>query len=310
MKNEMVTIAMHTGKKEYYPLVENFLKSFLLCVTYPKIELMLVETAGNEEIRSWFNSLDFSKNFINFDGTETSIKRNESCEIIKSLVYLDPDPNDMWYMSWTKGINEAIRIAKGKYFTMLAEDNQFNMKGDIISGYISLLRKEDRTRSLVHFFSQQGYKYFKKSNAFTGPSIIGSPGDFDYFTVNQIKECTKWCFLGLTDVNNYKLIGEPLIAQTKDDNPHIQTEEYSKRSHYTNYKRFYPKICHGIWLSNNSKKLAIKTIVEKTKNNPDYVLYKIHNYDRFKKGYFLEWVDNAIHTRPSAIDDFCWDINE
>ena len=47
-----LTICVHFGKKENYPFLQNFLKSFLICNTYPKIELIITETGGDKEIRN------------------------------------------------------------------------------------------------------------------------------------------------------------------------------------------------------------------------------------------------------------------
>ena len=56
--SDLVTIAIHTGLKKWIHLLENSIKSFLLCNTYPNIELMLVETGQNEDVRAWLERLD------------------------------------------------------------------------------------------------------------------------------------------------------------------------------------------------------------------------------------------------------------
>ena len=88
MKTEnMITLAVHSGKKEYVPLLENLFKSFLICNSYPSIEVILLETAGNKEVREWFSSINFSDFFSNFDGQKTSIKKQNGVSIKKTLLF-------------------------------------------------------------------------------------------------------------------------------------------------------------------------------------------------------------------------------
>ena len=44
--SDLVTVAIHTGKEEYAPLLQNLLKSFLICNEYPNIELIIVESGS------------------------------------------------------------------------------------------------------------------------------------------------------------------------------------------------------------------------------------------------------------------------
>ena len=276
---KLVTIALHFGKLDYLPLVENFLKSLLVCVTYPNIELMLVETGGNKSVRDWFESLDFSTKFVNFNGDKTSISCNAGCKIKKSLVFKDPVPGDEWYMSFSKGISEAISRARGEYFVILAEDNQFNVRGPIIQKYIDILELQENEKSFVHFMAQQQYKYFKKNNHYSGPF---EKNDFKYFQVSKTQLCTKWCPFSLTKVKNYDLLGGFPIPQHNEPS-NIPQITLAEKSFSLGVARFYPLISHGVWFHNNDRGKFIEKIIENSKLNPDYVLYPIHDYNEINK---------------------------
>lgn len=300
MKNEMVTIALHTGKKEYYPLIENFLKSFLICNTYPNIELLLIESAGNQDIRAWFSSLNFENNFINFDGTVTSVKKNKNVEIKKSLLNIDLDPKLRWNIHFTNAWKEAIAAAKGKYFVLFAEDNQFNIEGDIIDDYIAVLK--NNTKSLVHFMAQQKYKYYKNNNRIAETIEINNS---KFFRAEE----TKWCFFGLTDIANYDDIGELKINFNNEEitsenyyKLHTTMQDYTDRAKEKGYQRFYPSIPHGVWFYNDDRPAIIKKINDATKENPDYVYYKI-----FKKSVLTNQIIDASF--PIAIDYYKNQIN-
>lgn len=276
---KLVTLALHFGKIDYLPLVENFLKSLLICVTYPNIELMLVETAGNRSVRKWFESLDFSTNFINYNGSQTSISKHGICNIQKSLVFLDPDPKDAWYMSFSKGISAAIRQARGEYFVILSEDNQFNVKGPLIQSYIDILELKGNERSFVHFMTQHEHKYHKKNNSHVGPF---ENKDFRYFQVPRSSECTKWCPFGLTKLKNYDLLGGFPIPKL-DEPSNIPQTILSQKAYSLKMTRFYPQISHGVWLHNDLRKPFVKKILEESKSNPNYVLYPMHGYNKLAK---------------------------
>ena len=85
MLKPKVSIAVHSGKEEYTPLLENLFKSFLVCNQYPEIELILLETAGNSRVRDWFKNLDFDNFFVNFDGDKTTIEKCPEVKIKKSI---------------------------------------------------------------------------------------------------------------------------------------------------------------------------------------------------------------------------------
>ena len=278
-EQKLVTLALHFGKIDYLPLAENFLKSLLVCVTYPNIELMLVETGGNRSVRKWFENLDFSTNFVNYNGNKTGIVCNPGCNIQKTLVFLDPHPQDAWYMSFSKGISEAIRRAQGEYFVILAEDNQFNIKGPIIQSYIDVLELEGNEKSFMHFMAQHEYKYHKKNNRHIGPF---ENKKFRYYQVEKTEECTKWCPFGLTRIKNYDLLGGFPIPKL-DEPSNIPQIVLSQKAYSLKTSRFYPLISHGVWFHNNHRKKFVAKILEKSKSNPNYVLYPIHDYNKLEK---------------------------
>lgn len=283
----LVTICMHTGKLDNYPLVENFLKSFLICNFYENIELMLIESAGNKEIREWFEKLNFNECFENFSGIKSSIKKREGVRISKKLKFYDYPETHLWFECYTESIQKAINEASGEFFCLFAEDNQFTVSGNIIEDYIKILEKENNFKSLVHFFGQQKYKLYKANNFFEKTPTLHE--GIEYF-----KPKHKWDFFSLTRTENYKNIG-PLAKSTKEK-PHNTVSDYSRRTENKGYVRVYPKIPHGLWFHNNDNDKIIKEIL-KNKNNPDYVYYKISSKS------FL--VNASKHLNmPLATDDF------
>lgn len=286
-KNNIVTIALHCGKKEYYPLVENFLKSLLKCVIYPEIEIMLIESAGNKEIREWFNKINFDDYFVNFLGSKSSIRKNSEVEIIKTVKFYDYPKEYEWFQCYTNSIQNAINDASGKYFCFFAEDNQFTIKGDIISDYIKIMKKENNFKSFVHFFAQQKYKLFKKNNYFDKNSQKFK--DVEYF-----KPLHKWDFWSLTLTENYKIIGN--LADSTRESPHNTISEYSNRTKNLGYIRIYPKLPHGVWFHNNDREKIINKIIDNSQN-PDYIYYQIFD----KKVMMSKIKDYLI---PLSTDDF------
>ena len=81
MTHPTFSLAIHSGKIDYVPLLENLLKSFLICNEYPNVELILIESAQNQPIREWFKSIDFESNFQNFDGKITGVRANKRSKI-------------------------------------------------------------------------------------------------------------------------------------------------------------------------------------------------------------------------------------
>ena len=288
-KNEIVTIALHCGKKDYYPLVENFLKSLLTCVTYPNIELMLIESAGNTEIIRWFEQLDFEDYFINFLGSKSRIIKNKGVKIAKNVKIYTYPKNYKWFQCYLESIQNAIKDASGKYFCFFAEDNQFTVKGDIISDYIKIMKNENNFKSFVHFFGQQKYKLFKQNNYFKRHSK-------NFEGIEYFKPQHKWDFWSLTLTENYRHIGDLAQSIIEVEKPHNTVIDYSNRTKEMGYVRVYPKIPHGIWFHNNDRKKIIDKIT-KNSHNPDYVYYQI-----FDKNEMINKMKDQ--TIPLSTDDF------
>lgn len=268
----LVTICLHTGKLQNYPLVENFIKSFLVCNFYENIEFMLIESSGNEKLRDWFKSLDFEDYFVNFSGVKSNIKKRENISILKTLGFYDFPGTDIWFECYTKSIQKAINDASGKYFCFFAEDNQFTIKGNIIDDYIKILESHN-FKSFVHFFGQQKYKLFKENNYFDKtPKIVDG--------IRYFKPRHKWDFWSLTLKENYNIIG-PLEESTVEK-PHNTIQEYSQRTENKGFVRVYPHIPHGIWFHNNDNDQIISKII-KNKNDPNYIHFNIIEKCQAKK---------------------------
>jgi hypothetical protein len=303
MKNKaLVTILIHTGKKEYHPLLENLLKSFLICNQYPNIELLFVESAGDEEIRDWLNLLDFDSKFINFDGTKTNVIKQDDVEIKKSVLFTDfvEDKSvkdwDVINQAVLKSIDLGIKKSRGKYVACLLEDNQFILKGDMISDYLKVLKHFGEDNTIVHFFAQQNYKYFKPNNAFKEPIEID-----DGITVYKPIEM-KFCPWSLFNKSMYNRAGE--ITIKKSDKAHEPISKYSEKCKELGMNRVYMAIPMGIWFYNKHREQLIENIKEKTKANPDYCMFKFYqksdlDYNIVKK-----------LSRPLSVDDFLMQVNE
>ncbi len=166
---DLVTIAVHFGRRDNYPLLENLLKSFLVCNEYPNIELMLIESGGDGGIREWLSSLEFSEAFVNFCGSRSSITKDPRVSVSKETLFLDFAEQDPWFYCYLESYKRAIKEASGKYFVFFAEDNQFILKGDVISDYIEILRLHGEDRTIVTFCAQQERKYYKHNNRFGKP---------------------------------------------------------------------------------------------------------------------------------------------
>ena len=293
--SEMISIAIHNGKREFVPLLENFFKSFLICNKYKNIEIILVESAGNQDVRDWFSSIDFDNNFKLFDGRETSIKKDKSVNIEKTLVFNDFDKDIPWYVCYMQSLKDCIKKSKGDYFVYLAEDNQFTTKGDTISDYISALKAFGYDRSIIHFNGQQLYKFFKKNNEFYDGIEVN---DYKYYKIKN----SKWCPFSICHKSIYDSIGE--LALSDEEDPHLTIRDYSKRFLEKGYSRYYPEIPAGVWFSNDDRDKIIKKINEKSKIDPDYVYVMIHDKkdisDSLKA---MKW------NRPISTDDFIKWIN-
>ena len=303
-ENSLVSIAMHIGKAEFQPLLENLIKSFLVCNEYPNIELILIESGGNKDIRDWLESLDFDDFFVNFDGTKTHIKKSEKVKILKTLMFENFHLKYKGTICCEKSEHKAIQIAKGEYFVFFPEDCQFNIKGNIISDYIKILNHFDSDKTTVHFLTQQQYKYSKHNNRFIGPIKITNK-------INAYRPVEmKWDPFCFSKRSIYDQVGP--MPESSFGIPHEPVEEYTRRFIEIGFKRIYPEIYIGIWMYNEHRDVIINKIKEKSKHDPDFIYYKIFNRDDIFDGIrnnnisssFKHCNSNIFITRPTSTDDF------
>ena len=292
--SDLVTIAIHTGKEEYAPLLQNLLKSFLICNEYPNIELVIVESGSRENVRSWLESLDFNDSFVNFDGSKTNITKNSGVSIEKTLIFNDFDDSFIWYQCYVQSLKDSIEKSKGDFFVYLAEDNQLTVKGNIISDYIHMINTFGKDKSIIHFNAQQGYKYQKSNNRFGELISIGGKTSA-YRPFN-----TKWCPFSLIHKTALSRIGE--IPLPDEEDPHRSINECSEKCQDLGFSRYYPAVPAGAWLPNDPRDFFIDLINRKTKENPDYVMIPI-----FKKEDLVR--QSLKISRPISTDDFLRNIN-
>ena len=267
----LVSVAVHTGKFEFYPMLQNVLKSFLVSNTYPNIELILVESGQNEQIRQWLRDLDLY-NFTNLDGSQSNIRPNDNVNITKKLLFPDfEEPNTFFSKKCAPFIQSfeiALNESSGEYFTYLAEDNQFVVKGDLIGDLIKILKSKGESDYMVYFHTMQMYKYGKNNNRYLGPLEADGVKYFDLAEVkwDQSMLCSKKIYDRLGPIKDWDL-------------PHGVNEHYAKTAAELDIKRIYPLVYPCMWFHNDHRDNIINTIEEGTKKNPDYILFKIHEYE-------------------------------
>jgi hypothetical protein len=266
----LVSYALHTGKLEFTSLVENLVKSFLICNTYPNIELILIESAGNESVRNWFSSLDFDTYFSNFDGSLTTIKKSPQVSIKKELLFLDYRKTDNWHVCYMESFKASVRSATGKYFLFTAEDSQFIAQGNMLSDYITLLKHLGEDHTLLHLLAQPARKFHKPTNRYTGPYVTGR---INYFTP-QIKKPEHQLFVKKSLLESW---GE-MKKQTNDDNGRFLKDFQAKMEEH-GVSRIYPAISIGTWINNSEREFFINVIRQETLKSPDFVLFNIHSID-------------------------------
>lgn len=277
-ENELVTICLHTGKIENVYLLQNTIKSFLQANKYPNIELILIETGQNIEVRKWIKDLDLN-NFINFNGSRSTIKPHPGVSIIVKKIFPDfEDSNKLFSKKsapFIQSLEIAIEKSEGKYFTYLAEDNQFVVSGDVITDYINVLKKESESTSMIHFVTHQLYKYNKHNNRFKEPAKVN---EFLYFPIEEVKwDQNIFC--------NKNLIYDKLGPIKDWEKAHGTNKHYTKLALQNSLKRFYPGIAVAAWFHNNSRESFIREIKIGTEKNPDFILFQIKKYEELKMSY-------------------------
>lgn len=305
-KSPKLSIAIHSGVFDFWPLLENLIKSFVACNQYPNIEMMLVESGGDKRTRDWFEKIDFEDYFININGEKTNIKKHPDVTIEKTLKFIDLDPSIKGRNScYNRAISQCIDSFKGELFVMMAEDNQFIVEGNLIDDYIKILDHFGRDSSMVSFFALHNYKFYKKNNLATGPHTIGST-NMPFFTPVQ----QKWNFDFICDRGVYDRIdtiradknikeedGWDVVHGLVQQNNDIVSNLFPTTG--SDFRRVYACIPSGLWMHNNDRGRLINKIKESTKKDPNYLLYKT-----IKKEELLVSLKDRQWQKPISCEDF------
>ena len=293
-KLPLVTIAMHIGIEKNVLLLENLIKSFLICNKYENIELMLIESGGSKEIRAWLDKLSFNDYFENFDGTCTTIKKYPQSKIEKKLLFLDYPSDLQWYTCYMNSLDRAVHTATGEYFVFMAEDNQFVIRGDVIGDYVALLEGLGKEKYMVNFSAMQCYKYFKQNNKFLDCT---NQNGIKYFNVLN----TKWDPTYFCNISIYTQLGP--FALSNESDPHGTINYFINRAKKLEMSRSYKAVPAGIWFHNEHRSSYIETIKKNTFDNPDFILFDIED-----KG-MIESSLGSSPPRPMGTDDWLHKIN-
>ena len=230
-----VTVAMHIGLERNLPMLDNLVGSFEACVEHDApLELVLVDSSGSDSIYNWIDCY--------------SCKRRDVS--VKKLRPKFPDGTHM-STAYMQSLMLAIAEASGRYFALLAEDNQFVVRGKLLSSYIDAIEAVPDSKAIVHLMGQQQYKYSKANNSFMPPKIVGSSSMFEL-------ETTKWCPFALCRRDAYIQFGEVPISDAAS--PHATIEHLSSCARELGYTRFYPQVPHGAWLPNEFGRMASQKI--------------------------------------------------
>ena len=220
------------------------------------------------EIRDWFESLDFDKPFINFDGAVTNIVKNQNISIEKSTLFVEQNDGDEWFVPYYKSMQLVFDNCRGKYVTFLAEDHQFTIIGDVFSDYVDILKEYGEDTTVVHLFTQHGYKYHKNNNRldekFMENKQLGlfKPVDF------------KWTPYGLCSKKMYEDLGKMKVF----DGAMLTEDEYTLRGRERGFIRFYPLTFIGPWMFNDKLKVLRSVIRESSAKDPNFILYSLISY--------------------------------
>ena len=92
-----LSIAVHSGVFEYWPQLQNLLKSFVACNEYPNVEIILVESGGNKKIRDWFEEINFNNIKLISNNANESLLTAEivSCNGVLSLTIFSSVAGDI-----------------------------------------------------------------------------------------------------------------------------------------------------------------------------------------------------------------------
>tara|TARA_X000001036_G_C20637726_1_gene789822 strand:+ start:199 stop:1170 length:972 start_codon:yes stop_codon:yes gene_type:complete len=271
MSFNKLSICLHFGKKDNYPFLENFIKSFLICNTYPNVDLIITETGGDNQIRKWLKKINLNKNFINFDGSITSIKKNKKTNLKLKLVFHKKIHKGKFWVPYMKSFIDAAYAKDNltNYFVFFVEDCQFFIKGDLTTILINSLKKIGDESAHIGFCIWTKYRYEKFNNRIK--KVLNFNKNFSLFQTEEIKGD----IFSIISRKIFKKIGK--IRKQRDGEKYRQdsinhlTEKFKKNG----IKRFYPSVAPIVTLDNDYHSYFREMIIDETKKNPNYVLCKI-----------------------------------
>jgi hypothetical protein len=308
--DNLVTIALHTGLTESHPLIENFLKSFLICNEYPNIELILIESGSNDDLREWYTNMDFDSEFVNFNGAKTTIKKKDGVNISKQTIFLDFDKEDTWQYCYTESMEQAVEKSKGDYFCYVVEDYQFISVGDTISDHIHVLKQLGEKNSNLCFFTQHSYKYPQATNRPKEGYKLQKVGNMEQFYVFRAAK-TKFDPFTFLNKEIYENFGK--FKKVTKQEPNAFILDYADKCEAAGWSRYYPLVFSGVHFPNKFNDWALEEIIAGREKDPDYILFKTFDkkdlFDMVMKSSPDSNIENASPPRPFATEDFYSVIN-
>lgn len=270
MSKEKLTICIHFGKKTNYPFLQNFLKSFLICNTFPNIELKIYETSGDKEIRNWLKKINLNNFFINFEGSITKIKKNINTKPKLKLIFSKKIfKGNFWVPYMESFINESYR-KKGGFFIFLAEDCQYFLKGDIVQNLVEILKKLEPKENHLSVCVWGKYRYNKDNNKVNKVIKINN-----YLSLFQTVEPKADILLNLVSRKLFHFVGKINKPKNTIKSRHSVILDLTKKFKKNNIKRYYSSIAPIMILENDYHEYFINKIKSETKRNPNFVLCKI-----------------------------------
>ena len=271
MRFKKLTICLHFGKSDNYPFLQNFLKSFLICNAYPNIELIITETGGDIKIRNWLKKINFNKNFVNFDGSLTNIKKKIKTYPKLKLVFHKKIHKGKFWVPYMKSFIDAAyaKDSLDNFFVFFVEDCQFFIKGDTISSFINTLRKIGEDKNHISFCIWTKYRYEKPNNKIKKTLKINK--NFSLFLTEEVKGD----IFSIISRKILKKIGRIRTQRDGEKYRHDSIVHFCDKFIEHDIKRYYPSIAPIVTLENDYHDYFRKIIIEETKKNPDYILCKI-----------------------------------
>ena len=263
-QDPILSIAIHNGKESYAPLVQNLVKSILVCNEGTSIELILIESAGNKRIREWFSALDLERDFVNFDGSKTSIQKQVNTDVKKKLLFIDYPDDLPWYTCYQDATREALRASAGQYFVFMAEDNQFAVVGNLLEECVNLLEHLGKHKSMISLSTVPRYKLQKANNRRKSVSeFLG----IEYYQSVEVK----WDPTYICHKDLFQRLGP--MALSDPEKHHRAIEYMTSRARIIEATRYFPAVAPNVWCEESYKKRNIEIIQHMTRINPDFLLF-------------------------------------